>query len=558
MRFALPLLLVTAVGIAPSESHAQRGGRGGAAGGQRAGAPVSLSAVADQIFAQYNSTHTPGCAVGVSQQGRVLMLRGYGMADLESGVPITPATVLESGSVAKQFAATAIILLAQDGRLSLDDPVRKYIPELPEYPRPILIHHLLSHTSGLREWSNLVALSGWPRGTRAYTLTDLYDFAFRQQSLNYPVGDHYSYTNTGYALLPLIVQRVSGVSFAEFSHTRIFTPLGLANTRWRDDFRTVVPGRAQAYARSGAQCVLSMPFDHVHGPGGLLTTIGDWLRWNAHLTNSTLGADVSASLATRGVLTNGKTITYARGLMVQQYRGTEEISHSGSTAGYTTYLARYPAHGLSIAVMCNAAGAPAGPATRQLADALIPGLAPPPPGAAADTVATDPTAAAALAGIYYSPRTRAPLLVGSGDGFSGQAPRALRDGSWLIGNRRATVERAADGSVRALRIPDADGDTVVHPLAARARWQPAAQELAQFAGSYRSDEIGATWTVRVEGTRLVASARAGVIVNLTPLYRDGFESAGGLGNVWFTRDARGAVREMHVGADRAWDVVFRK
>ena len=177
----------------PTLAFAQRGG------------VTTLTQHADRIFAQFNSTHTPGCAVGVRQQGRDLLARGYGMADLETRTPITANTVFESGSVAKQFAATAILLLAQDGALRLDDPVRKFIPELPEYPRPLLVHHLLSHTSGLREWSNLVALAGWPRGTRVHTQQDLLEIIAAQRSLNYPVGDHYSYTNSGFALLPTIV-----------------------------------------------------------------------------------------------------------------------------------------------------------------------------------------------------------------------------------------------------------------------------------------------------------------------------------------------------------------
>jgi CubicO group peptidase (beta-lactamase class C family) len=247
---AIALLL-----CAVNTSGAQRG-RGGA------DVPLSLEATADRIFAQFNSTHTPGCAVGVRQNGRDLLLRGYGMADLETNIPITPSTILESGSVAKQFTSTAIALLMKDGKINIDDPVRKYIPELPEYPRPLLIRHLLSHTSGLREWSNLVAFAGWPRGTRVYTQTDLLEFVVAQKSLNYPVGDFYSYTNSGFALLPTIIERVSGMPFAQFTDERIFKPLGMTNTRWRDDFTTIGPGRAQAYARRGGESsawALDMP-----------------------------------------------------------------------------------------------------------------------------------------------------------------------------------------------------------------------------------------------------------------------------------------------------------
>lgn len=520
---------------------------------QRPDDATALVRHADRIFAQFNSTHTPGCAVGVRQQGRDLLLRGYGMADLETRTPITAQTVFESGSVAKQFAATAILLLVNDGKLRLDDPVRRYVPELPEYPRPVLIRHLLSHTSGLREWGNLVALAGWPRGTRVHTQQDLLEVIVAQRSLNYPVGDHYSYTNSGFALLPTIVERVSGMSFARFSDERIFAPLGLSTTRWRTDFRTIVPGRAQAYSRAGDGWELEMPFENVHGPGGMLTTVADWLRWNDHLTNRTLGAEVVEALETRAILTSGRTISYAQGVIVGRYRGTPEIAHSGSTAGYSTYLARYPAHALSIAVLCNAAGAPATQFTRQLVDVLVPDLDAPTP---LDTVAADSAAVARRSGIYRSLRTYEPFVVGTARGLPGTALRAARDGGWFIGGSRALFDLAPDGTPREVRVIGADADTVAYAFAAADRWAPSPDQLAAFAGRYRSDEVGATWTVTVEAGRLVASVRGAVRTTLTPIYRDAFTAGAGLGTVWFVRNARGVVTEMHSGSARVWDLAF--
>ncbi len=550
MRLATLLAtLVAGVGL-PAPAHAQRG-----RGGTMNGAGMSLEAQADRIFAQFNSTHTPGCAVGAEVNGRTVLMRGYGMADLETGTPITPNTIFESGSVAKQFTATGILLLVHDGRIHLDDPVRKYVPELPEYPRPLLIRHLLSHTSGLREWSNLVALAGWPRGTRVHTQADLLEVVFAQKSLNYPVGDYYSYTNSGFALLPTIIERVSGMPFDQFEEERIFRPLGLVHTRWRSDFTTVVPGRAQAYARRGAGWELDMPFENVIGPGGLLTTVSDWLKWNAALTNRTLGAAVVDSLTTRAVLTNGRTISYARGVIVGSYRGTPEIQHSGSTGGYSTFLARYPDKNVSIAVLCNAAGAPATQFTRQLADALIPGLPAP---VAPDTVATDSAAAARLTGVYMNTRTHELLAVGSAGGGGGATPRALRDGAWMLGNSRVLVDEAS-GAVTGIRVLAADADTVPYRLVAREPWRPSPQQLAAYAGRYRSDELpGTIWTVRVEGDHLVASPRPALTVTLTPAFPDGFRAGAALGTVWFTRDGRGGVTQMHSGAARVWDFVFAR
>lgn len=541
--------------LMPNAGTAQRGGRGGA------DIPISPEAAADRVFAQFNSTHSPGCAVGVAQSGRTTLMRGYGMADLETNSPITATTIFESGSVAKQFTSAAIAILMKDGKVNIDDPVRKYIPELPEYPRPLLVRHLLSHTSGLREWSNLVALAGWPRGTRVHSQPDLLEYITAQKSLNYPVGDFYSYTNSGFALLPTIIERVSGMSFVQFSEERIFRPLGLTNTHWRDDFRTIVPGRAQAYARRAGDPVgweLDMPFENVNGPGGLLTTVTDWLKWNEHLDKKTLGSNVVDSLTKQTVLTSGRTISYARGLIVNTYRGINEIQHSGSTGGYSTFIARYPEKNLSIAVLCNAAGAPATQFTRGLVDALVPGLA---PVVAPDTVATDPAAAAKLSGMYRSLRTHDPLVVGNAGGRGGRGGtplRSLRDGGWMLGNNRALFESGPDGTPRGVRVLAADNDTVAYAFVATTPWAPTTEQLAAFAGRYHSDEIHATWTVKVENGRLAASIRGAMRTELTPLYTDAFAAGASLGTVWFTRDATGGVTAMHSGSARVWDLTFTR
>lgn len=541
------ILLASIAALTPVSGGAQRGGT--------SATPPSLEATADRVFAQFNSTHSPGCAVGVAQNAKHLLLRGYGMANLETNAPITAATIFESGSVAKQFTATAILLLVKDGRINLDDPVRKYVPELPEYPRPLLVRHLLSHTSGLREWSNLVALAGWPRSTRVHSQAELLDVVFAQKSLNYPVGDFYSYTNSGFALLPTIVERVSGMPFVQFTDDRIFRPLGLTNTRWRDDFTTIVPGRAQAYARRGDGWELDMPFENVYGPGGLLTTVTDWLRWNDHLDKKTLGSSVIDSLTKQAVLTSGRTISYARGITVAAYRGTQEIAHSGSTGGYSTYLARYPNNGLSIAILCNASGAPATQFARGLVDAIVPGLAAP---ATPDTVMADPLAAAKFAGIYRSLRTHEPLTIGSSRGGRGGGIRATRGGGWLVGNNPAHFELGADGIPKGVRVIAADNDTVAYVYAAASPWAPTMEQLAAFAGRYRSDEVNATWTVKVENGTLVGSVRAGSRALFTPIYPDAFTATGGLGTVWFTRDAKGGVAAMHSGGARVWDIAFQR
>lgn len=508
-----------------------------------------LSAVADTVFARWNSTHTPGCAVGIEREGKVLFTRGYGMADLETGTPITPETVFESGSVAKQFTATAVVLLALDGKLNLDDPVRKYLPEMPQYDRPLTIRHLLTHTSGIRDWSSLVAAAGWPRGTRAHTQADLLDIVFRQKALNYAVGDYYSYTNSGYAIAQTLVERVSGTAFQQFTQERIFRPLGMTHTQWRDDFTRLVPGRAQAYTREDDGWHLAMPFESVVGPGGLLTTVGDWLTWNEALTHRALGAAWADSLTRRMRLTSGREIGYALGLFVSEYRGVHEISHSGSTAGYSTYLLRYPDRGnLSIALLCNSTGGAAGTYAHQLADRLITDFPPPP---SLDTARVDSVRFAPNAGIYRSARTSASLEVGTA---AASRFRALPGGwLWLPNGTRWHFDPGPNGKPSGIRIAQPDGDTVLYARVAEKFWTPTREQLHAFEGDYRSEEIGVTYQAKLAGDSLTLTTRPGQMITLRPTYPDGFAWRGLA--VWFTRDRGNRVTTMHVGESRMWDLV---
>ena len=515
---------------------------------------AQLVAITDKVFAPWNSTHTPGCGVGVARGGTTLLGHGYGMANLTEGRPIMPSTILESGSVAKQFTATAVMLLVADGKLRLDDDARQYLPELRSYGRTITVRHLLTHTTGLREWSNLVAWQGWPRGTRAHTQSDVFKIITDQQALNYPVGDHYSYTNSGFLLTRTLVERVSGMDFETFTATRIFQPLGLTNTAWRGDYTRVLVGLAQAYRRAPDGWHIDMPNDNVIGAGGLWTTIGDWLKWNEHLTRKTLGSAVVDSLTRRMRLTDGTDIASDLGLMVTRYRGTPQIAHSGSTNGYSTYLARFPELGnLSIAVMCNAAGAPATNYTYAIVDALHPELARP---AARDTVATDHDALHTWRGLYEDGRWHTMSVIDTANGtvrFNGAPIRTLRNGTYLIGGQVARLAVGTDGRTRTIRTTTSDGDSVVHSWRQRDRWAPTPAELQALAGRYRNDEINTTFTVALVNGKLTLSPRHGVIEQLTPTVRDAFD--GDDNAVWFVRGKNGTVREMHFGASRVWDFV---
>jgi len=326
------------------------------------------------VFARFTST-TPGCAVGVGLDGRPALQRAYGMADLERDVPNAAGTIFEAGSVSKQFTAAAVLLLARDGKLSLDDAVRKYIPELPDYGVPLTIRHMLTHTSGLRDWGEVAGIGGWPRGRRVHTHAHVLDIVSRQKALNFTPGTDWSYSNTGYNLAAIIVSRVSGQTFADFSRDRLFRPLGMTHTSWRDDYTRIVKGRAVAYDSTPDGYHEDMPFENVYGNGGLLTTVGDLLRWNENFVTPAVGdAAFIKEEQTPGRFTDGRAHDYALGLYVRPWRGVPEVSHSGSTAGYRAFLARYPDQHLSVAVLCNAGDANATQYAHAVAEAYLGGV----------------------------------------------------------------------------------------------------------------------------------------------------------------------------------------
>ena len=330
---------------------------------------------ADRLFQPWASKSTPGCAVGVSKDGRTVLSKAYGMADLDHDVANSAATVFEAGSTSKQFAAAAVLLLVDDGKLALTDDIRKHLPEMPDYGQVITVDHLLRHTSGLRDWRYVAAVGGDLPGEHAHTNADAFAIASLQRGLNHQPGEEYAYTNTGYTLLAVIVERVSGRSLAAFSQERMFKPLGMNSTEWRDDFRRVVKGRARAYSKAGEVYAEDMPFESTYGAGGLLTTVGDLLIWNEALDAGRLGRGVTARLQEPGRLNDGQPITYARGLFVERHRGTLEVGHRGITGGYRTWAGRYPEHRLSIAVLCNGDAAPE-TFGREIADAFLPAAAP--------------------------------------------------------------------------------------------------------------------------------------------------------------------------------------
>jgi CubicO group peptidase (beta-lactamase class C family) len=522
-------------------------------------APPEAAAV-DSIFARFAGDATPGCAVGVSRAGAPVLARAYGMANLEHEIPNRPETVIEAGSVSKQLTAAAVVLLAQDGAVSLDDDVRTHLPEVPDYGTPLTLRHLLNHTSGLRDWGSVAAIGGWPRGTRVHTHAHVLEIVGRQSALNHPPGEHYSYTNTGYNLLVILVERVAGVSFAEFTRARLFEPLGMTRTEWRDDHARIVPGRATAYQPAGGGGFRSqMPFEDVHGNGGLLTTVGDLLTWTGALAAGRVaGPAFTEAMHARGRLNGGREIEYAAGLFVGGRDGVAEISHSGATAGYRAWLARYPDEEVAVAVLCNASHAGVRTLGHAVADLYLPGAAADPAPIAG--AALPPEVAGVRVGVYRGTRMKEGIRIEAGDGSlriaNGPALLPVSEtrfrtpgGAELVFD---PVAREGERSGFAMVMPD--GDTLRYePVQA---FSPSPGQLAEYAGRYRSEDAEADFELGVEDDGLVLRRRFGEPVPLRAIYPDAFEST--VGTVRFVRDSRGAVVEMSLVTGRVWDMRFQR
>ncbi|SDH42925.1 CubicO group peptidase, beta-lactamase class C family [Dyadobacter soli] len=307
----------------------------------------------DSIFQCY-SQEKPGGQLAVSLNGQVVYSKAWGMANLETGTPLTTESLIEAGSVSKQFTAAAVLLLEKQGKLKLDDPVDKYIPGLPSYGAPILIRHLIHHTSGLREWSDIAEFAGSPQVLRVIDNNAAFRIIARQKSINNRPGEAFRYSNSNYILLPLIVEKVSGMSFADFTRQYIFEPAGMTRTQWRNDFGKVILGRSQAYELAKGKFRTAMPDDAVHGPGGLLTTAEDLLNWAAFYSTGKLGGQAMLDNQTAlDTLTDGSINNYGAGLFIEHNVAKPMFHHGGATASYRARLICSPPLGLSIAWLSN-------------------------------------------------------------------------------------------------------------------------------------------------------------------------------------------------------------
>lgn len=542
----------------------------------------------DSVFAEFDSDSSPGCALGVIRDGRIIHARGYGMADLENGTPITPRTVFDIGSTSKQFTAASIALLAADGKLSLDDDVRRYIPELPEYGEPITIRQLLQHTSGIRDYIGIMYMGGY-RFADMTTDAEALDAIVRQDALNFAPGSEHYYSNSGYFLASVVVERATGSdegpgkALADFARERIFEPLGMTSTLIRHDHALIIPDRATGYSPGDSSgFVIDMSNWEQTGDGAVHTTVEDLALWDGNFyTKEVGGPGLAKHLLTTGHLDDGEAITYALGLFVDEYRGLRRVHHGGSWAGYRAELLRFPDQRVSVAVLCNLATANPSGLARRVVDILLAEHLEPEPGrgggrgAAAQAEAAEKDAppsatrdAAAVeaelaryTGLYFDEATSAFRRVAIDSGrlvlhISGSALplRALGGDRFQSPDYPITLAFEAPEQGAALALKETiDGDPAVtyEPM------PPAtidARALAAYAGTYDSEELAATWELAVRDSVLVLEHRSLGDTRFEPAFVDAFTAGPML--VRFSRGDGARITGFSVSMGRARGIGF--
>lgn len=540
----------------------------------------------DRVFERYRQPGSPGCAVAVMKDGAILFKQGYGLANIELRVPNEPSTVFNIGSMAKQFTAFAIALLEAEGKLSLDDDLRRYLPDMPDLGHRITVRHLIHHTSGLRgSFPELLALAEW-RDTDATTTEDVYRLVKAQRALNFRPGNEYQYVNTNYVLLAKIAAAVSGHSFAKFCSDRIFQPLGMARSHVNDSFLKLLPGRAAGYYEDEGAWFNAPLTDSVVGPTNIYTTVEDLATWDEnYYTGRVGGSSVVERVHEPGRLNDGTELDYAFGLQVgpaHQHRGWQLVEHGGSQGGYSSWMVRLPELHLGVVVLFNhfmwnmrefalevadlfLEDRPSGDVA--LGSRVASGVET--PGAAEGLEAPAQLSEeylAALAGTYYSPQRATLRQVTSSVGriqYEGLdlLPLSATQFCFVVEpETRVEFRRSADGRVVAMKTITSSGEYAYDRVEALA---PSPTEMAVYAGRYYSPELDITWILESGDDHLVARRRKYVDSKLSPAFVDGFSDDWlpimGYPTTYlvvFDRDRQGAITGLRVSGTRVRNLRF--
>ena len=535
----------------------------------------------DKVFEKYDKTDSPGCALGVYQDGKIVYKHGYGMANLNDDVAITPETVFHVASMSKQFTAASILLLQAQGKLSLDDDVHKYIPELPDFGEKITLRHLVHHTSGLRDQWALLELAGWRYSQDLITDDDVMSVVTRQKALNFKPGERYMYSNTGFTLLAIVVKRVSGMSFREFTTKNIFEPLGMTHTHFRDDHEEVIKHDALGYEHDGPEgngkpYRMNLTNFDTAGATSLHTTVEDLQLWDENFYHPKVGEPaLIEQMLHRDKLNNGELQSYASGLVIGTYRGLPTVDHNGGDAGYRSDMTRFPEQHFSASVLCNFADTNPTALVHQVTDIMLAKeLKAPEQATAKAPAASTPVTAltadqmAAMAGTYWSRKDDDYDIVQFKEGKL-QFDTGVND--WH------ELKQFAPAHFHVADVPWSN-DADFHFIAAEAgksrgleqtfgagkpevfepveNFAPTAAQIAEFAGDYVSEEIDPVYRITLADGKLSLSRLRHKPDALRPVMLDTF--IGDIGALHFTRDGSKRISGFVLNADRIQNLKFTK
>lgn len=527
---------------------------------------------ADSVFQRFDRTDSPGCSLGVYQDGKILYARGYGMESLEHGVALSPRSVLDVGSISKQFTAMSMLMLQKEGKLSLDDPIRKYIPEMPAYADKITLRRALSQTSGLRDLYIMMGQTGLTFGGDTI---DALRVITHSAEPNYEPGARYLYTNSGWILAAQIIYRLTGKTLAQFAEERIFGPLGMHDTRYLADVTTIIPNGAEGYAPrpGGGFRVARSTYDGaIMGAGAVHTSVEDFGVWlNNYDTGAIGGRDIIEIMTTPTKLNDGSPATsgpgsaYAIGLTVGTLRGLRVVAHGGSWAGYRGHFLRFPDQRFAVATFCNLTTSGPDSLARKVAGIYL-----------ADKMQPD-SAAMWSAALDAAPRADQPAAsLGTLAGVwrnvergEVRRTRVVGDTLFSLGAERTRMVplgagrfRAGSGTEVRFDNPSAPSRMIVRTTAEEVTYTRAdtaaltPPQIAEYAGDYRSTEVEATHTWKVEKGQLVAYVNERRLGVLEPTYKDGFTRGGTVIDV--QRDAKGRITGYTLEAGRVRHLRFTR
>jgi CubicO group peptidase (beta-lactamase class C family) len=525
----------------------------------------------NKLFAQWDKPDSPGCALAVIKDGRIIYKRGYGAANLDHGVPISPATVFYIASTSKQFTAASILLLARQGKISLDDDIRKHLPEMAQYDARVTIRHLIHHTSGIRDYLELMSIADAPT-ENIYTEQEMIDLIARQKRLNFKPGDQHLYSNSGYFLLSQIVKRASGKSLREFAEENIFKPLGMRNTHFHDDRAMVVKNRATGYVpRGGGFSVVLTNFDKV-GDGGLLTTVEDLALWDQNFYENKIGGgpDFLSQLQTPATLNGGEKLTYAAGLAVSEYRGLKVVGHGGSFNGFRAEMIRFLEQKFSVICLCNLGNInPTSLAFQTadiyLADHLKKEVVAGPTAPTQNAVKLSEQELAEKTGQYYNHQNKSVrrLYVAGGKlfylrslGDISELMPISKDRFIMLGTPKRVEVTFKSAAGRPLEMQVAPEGQKPAILTAFQAVSLSGAELAGYAGDYYSEELQSTYKLVVKDEGLYIKRKGGSEIRMTPIIKDEFRVPGLI--ITFAHDSERRITGFTLDGDRSRQIVFER